>query len=208
MPRARAAIVALGLCAFAGLRVGADDWPAARPISLFTAASDRLLRILPGRSIGDVVGFRGAAKGPYASAEIYVRQPDRSYRFVRAATLVHPVAPVNVLLAPDGGFITFDNWHNLGYGQVVAIYRGDGTLVRSYTLEDLYRGRDLSSVPTSESSRAWRCAPFIFVSPDGREAYTREFAGGEFVFTMQNGAFRYAPGVDRECVPPQPQWER
>ena len=203
-----AVAVCLGLCVLGEPRMLADDWPQARPITIFTETAARFLRIVPGRSIGDVFGFRGAPKGPYATAEMYARQPDRSYRFTGAATLVNPVAPVNALLAPDGGFITFDNWHNLGYGKVVAIYRADGTPVRSYTLEDLYRGRDLTRVPTSESSRTWRCAPFFFVTPDGREAYTREFLGGEFVFSMTDGSFRYAPGAVKECVPPQPQWDR
>lgn len=204
----RAGAFALGVCVLAGPRILADDWPQARPITIFTAAADRFLRILPGRSVGDLVGFSGSPKGPYASAEMYVRQPDRSYRFTGAATLVNPVAPVNALLAPGGAFITFDNWHNLGYGKVVAIYRADGTPVRTYTLEDLYRTRDLSSVPTSVSSRAWRCAPFFFVTPEGLEAYTGEFLGGEFVFNMKDGSFRYSPGKVKDCVSPMPQWER
>jgi hypothetical protein len=188
--------------------LAADDWPAARPITMFTSSGDHLVRILPGKSVGDLFGFAGAPKGPYATAELYVRQPDRSYTFLRTATLVNPVAPVNALLAPNGGFITFDNWHNLGYGRVVAIYRPDGTLIKSYSLEELYLHRDLSRVPTSESSRAWRCAPFFFVTPDGAEAYTGEFSGGEFVFNMTNGSYRYTPGKIRDCLSPQPQWDR
>jgi hypothetical protein len=208
MARVRASLVALIVCAVAGSHLAADDWPAARPITMFTAASDRFVRILPGERVGDLVGFSGAPHGPYATAEMYVRQPDGSYHRTGTATLVNPVAPVNALLAPNGAFITFDNWHNLGYGRIVAIYRPDGRLVKSYTLEELYRNRDLSSVPTAVSSRSWRCAPFFFVTPEGTEAYTREFSGGEFVFSMKDGAFRYAPGHVRDCPSPQPQWDR
>ena len=203
----RGVTVFLALCALGGARMLADDWPQARPITMFTEAADRFVRIVPGRSIGDLVGFSGASKGPYATAEIFVRQPDRSYRFTRAATLVNPVAPVNALLAPDGAFATFDNWHNRGYGKVVAIYRADGTPITSYTLEDLYRGRDLTKVPTSVSSRTWLCAP-LFVMSEGTEAYAREFLGGEFVFSLRDGSFRYVPGTVKECVVPQPQWDR
>ena len=203
----RASLV-VSLVWFAASHVAADDWPAARPITMFTAASDRLVRILPGQSVGDLVGFADAPRGRYATAEMYVRQPDRSYHLMRTATLVNPVAPVNALLAPNGAFVTFDNWHNLGYGQVVAIYRPDGTLVKSYTLEQLYANRDLSDVPTSASSRAWRCAPFFFVTTEGAEAYTREFSGGEFLFDMNSGSVRYVPGRVRECPAPQPQWDR
>jgi hypothetical protein len=35
----------------------------------------------------------GSAKGPYAAAEYYARQPDRSYRLMHSATLLNPVAP-------------------------------------------------------------------------------------------------------------------
>jgi hypothetical protein len=37
-------------------------------------------------------------------------------------TLKNPVAPVDTLLSNAGYLVTFDNWHNAGYGQVVAIY--------------------------------------------------------------------------------------
>jgi hypothetical protein len=202
MPLARACLFIAALCLlFVDVAI-ADDWPAARPVTLFTAAADRFIRVLPGTGFGDLFGFRGAPTGPYATVEIYERQTDRSYRLANAAPLVNPVAPVHVLLAPDGSFITFDNWHNLGYGRVVAVYRPDGTLLKTYTLEDLYPQRDLATLPTSVSSRAWRCAPFV-MNPDGRDAYTREYFGGEFLFNMRDGSFKYSPGTQKECAAPK-----
>jgi hypothetical protein len=203
-----AVVAAASIAAMADVRVRADDWPAARPITLFTDAAARFVRILPGRSIGDLVGFRGAPKGRYATAEIYVRQSDRSYRLVRDVQLVNPVAPVNALLASDGAFITFDNWHNLGYGRVVAIYGPDGSLVRDYSLEDLYPTERINALPRSISSRSWRCAPNHFVAPDGADAYVPERLGGYFVFHMKDGTFRYTPGSNAECTGPTPQGDR
>jgi hypothetical protein len=200
------AVVTLAAIAYARLR--ADDWPAARPITIFTDKADRFIRIIPGRSIGDLVGFSGAPKGPYAAAELYARGSDRSYVLTHEVPLVNPVAPVNVLLAPDGSFITFDNWHNLGYGSVVAIYGRDGSLVRQYELEDLYPPQKIKALPTSVSSRSWRCAPNHFVATDGAEAYVREHSGGYFVFRLKDGTFRYTPGTTSDCIGPVPQVDR
>ena len=88
MPLARACLSTAALCLLALHTAAADDWPAARPITLFTASADRFIRILPGTGFGDLVGFRGAAKGPYATAEIYERQSDKSYRLGTTTTLV------------------------------------------------------------------------------------------------------------------------
>jgi hypothetical protein len=44
------------------------------------------------------------------------------------------VLPLGALVADDGAFITFDNWHNVGFGKVVAIYASTGRLVRSWEL--------------------------------------------------------------------------
>jgi hypothetical protein len=199
---------AVTIAAITHAHLRADDWPAARPITVFTDKADRFIRILPGRSIGDLVGFSGAPKGPYATAELYARGPDRSYVLTREVRLVNPVAPVNVLLAPDGSFITFDNWHNLGYGPVVAIYKPDGSLVRTYQLEDLYSPQKISALPMSVSSRSWRCAPNHFVATDGAEAYVREHSGGYFVFRLKDGTFRYTPGTIADCIGPVPQGDR
>jgi hypothetical protein len=195
------AAAAVSFAVFGSDQLQADDWPAAKPITIFTEDASRFIRILPGVSLGDLVGFSGAAKGRYATAELYVRQPDRSYRLMRDVRLVNPVAPVNALLAPSGAFITFDNWHNLGYGRIVAIYAADGSLVRDYALEDLYPAQRLGALPRSTSSRSWRCAPNHFVAAEGAEVYVPEHFGGHFVFQMKDGTFRYTPGARQECNP-------
>ena len=90
---------------------------------------------IPGSNWGDVVGFQGANRGEYARGLFYALQPDRSYRLIAAVALVNPVAPVDALVTNRGELVTLDNWHNFGFGAVLAVYDPAGALRASYTLE-------------------------------------------------------------------------
>jgi hypothetical protein len=70
-----------------------DDWPAPVIREVFSQSRDYFVRVIPGKSFGDTVGFSGAAKGPFATAEFYRLEKDRSYRLAATATLLNPVAP-------------------------------------------------------------------------------------------------------------------
>ena len=180
-------VIALGL--------GADDWPAPRVKNVFSDDGTHFVRITPGNNLGATVGFKGARRGRNARAEFYVRQKDRSYRLIADATLPNPIAPVEALLSNDGLLITFDNWHNAGYGKVAVVYDARGTVVRSYELEQLYASEKVTHVPTSESSRWWRCAPIHFVEPtEQKSVHVAEFSGGYFVFELATGAVTYMAG--------------
>jgi hypothetical protein len=190
-----AAAAALTLATLAASPAAGDDWPAARAVSAFSEDGGRFVRVVPGSSIGDSVGFSGAPKGAPARGEFYARRRDRSYRLVADVALANPVAPVSVLVSNTGHVITFDNWHNAGYGAVVAIYEPSGRLVKSWRLEDLYDASRLPAIPRSVSSRWWRCAPSGFVDPPTqRQVYVSERLGGTFVFTLASGAVSYTPG--------------
>jgi hypothetical protein len=113
------------------------------------------------------------------------------------------VLPLAALVADDGRFITFDNWHNVGFGKVVAIYTPDGTLVRAWELTELYAKDKVEAIPRSVSSRSWRCAPMHFVDPKRQhEVYVPEALGGYFVFTLGTGTVVHTPGTRKECQPP------
>ena len=73
----------------------ADSWPAATIKEVFSLNRDWFVRIIPGKSLGDTIGFAGSPKGPYARAEFYRRQPDRSYVLATETTLANPIAPVH-----------------------------------------------------------------------------------------------------------------
>jgi hypothetical protein len=185
-------------------QVQADDWAGARSFQIFSESGKYFVRFVPGESIGDSVGFAGARKGKYASALLYALQADRSYKLLHEITLQNPVAPVDALVADQGYFITFDNWHNLGYGKVVAIYGPAGKLIRSFELSDLYPGQMSERIARSVSSRHWRCRPSHFVEPkEQKSVYIAEALGGYFVFTLARGDMAYKPGARKECVAPQ-----
>lgn len=173
----------------------ADDWPGPRVANVFSADGRRFVRITPGESIGDTIGFASAPKGKYARAELYTKQADRSYRLMADVTLKNPVAPVDALVSNAGYLITFDNWHNAGYGHVVAIYGPRGAVIATYELERLYPAERLAQLPTSVSSRWWRCSALGYVDPEKQTAaYVTERLGGTFVFELATGRFDYRPG--------------
>jgi hypothetical protein len=183
--------------------VGADDWPAAAVQNVFSENGRYFVRVLPGTAIRDTVGFRGAPSGPYARAEFYARQPDRSYRLTVDIALQNPVSPTDALVTNGGYLVTFDNWHNFGYGKVVAIYEPTGRLVRALALDELYPPDRLAKLPLSVSSRWWRCAPQGFVDPSEQsEIYVFEYFGGTFTFMVRTGRFEYHPG-HKTCDPPR-----
>jgi len=197
--RPAALVVTLALGATA---VFADDWPGPRTVSVFSEDGGRFVRLVPGTSVGETVGFAGAPNGGPARGEFYVRHGDRSYRLVADVALANPVAPVEALVSNTGHLITFDNWHNAGYGAVVAIYDPSGRLVRAWRLEDLYDAKRIADIPRSVSSRWWRCAPRGFVDPPTQHrVYAFERLGGSFVFTLVTGAVAYTAGRAR-CAEP------
>ena len=173
----------------------ADDWPGAKVQHVFSGNGLHFVRIVPGEGYGDTVGFKGSKTGAYARGEFYEKQPDRSYKLTADVVLQNPVAPVDVLLSNSGYLLTFDNWHNAGYGKVVAIYKPHGELVRAYELEALYTSKQIEVIRTSVSSRWWRCRPFGFVDPgEQTKVYVFEHFGGTFVFDLPTGKQEYHPG--------------
>jgi hypothetical protein len=189
---ARWLALALGLLSGAA---AADSWPAARPLVAFSEDGRRFVRVTPGESLGETVGFAGAPRGAHARAAFYALDADRSYRLVADVSLANPVAPIDLLLANDGRLVTFDNWHNAGYGAVVAIYDAKGEQVAAWELEQLYPAEKRRAISASVSSRWWRCRPFHFVDPATQaQVYVREALGGAFVFDLATGKFTYAEG--------------
>jgi hypothetical protein len=175
--------------------VVADEWPAAKVQQVFSGNGLHFVRIVPGEGYGDTVGFKGSKTGAYARGEFYEREPDRSYKLTADVALQNPVAPVDLLLSNRGYLLTFDNWHNAGYGKVVAIYRPNGGLIRTYELEAPYTSKQIEAIRTSVSSRWWRCKPFGFVDPaEQTKVYVFEHFGGTFVFDLSTGKQEYHPG--------------
>ncbi len=190
--------LAIVLCALSSRVARADEWASAQIREVFSKSREYFVRVIPGKSIGDTVGFAGAAKGPYAEAEFYRREKDRSYHLASTATLVHPVAPVEFLVTDFGFLITFDNWHNMGYGEVVAFYSPRGNLIRSYKLADLFSAAEIDRFSHSVSSLWWRTQT-LYVREGGRSVYAAlEPAGREMIFDVASGAYQYCEDQDRK----------
>jgi hypothetical protein len=98
---ARAARIGFSLLLLAQ-NLAADDWPGPRVMTVFSEGGGRFVRVTPGESLGDSVGFAGAKRGAYAHILVYERQSDRSYRLTGETALLNPVAPVELLLSDTG----------------------------------------------------------------------------------------------------------
>ena len=171
--------------------VQADDWPAPVIREVFSPSRAYFVRVVPGKSLGDTVGFSGAAKGPYATAEFYRLEKDRSYRLAATAPLLNPVAPVDFFVTDAGYLITLDNWHNTGYGKVVAFYTPQGKAIRAYELSDLFTKSEIEGFSHSESSIQWRKFSGAYIRPGGDTLnITINDKGAGFIFEL-SGAYQY-----------------
>jgi len=169
----------------------ADDWPAPQVREVFSAARNHFVRVTPGESWGDAFGFAGAPKGPYARADFYQRRDDGSYARRASITLVQPVAPVEFFVTDGGFLVTLDNWHNLGYGQVYALYSPIGMLIRTYELADLFSKEEIERFEHSTSSTMWHKGP-SYLQADQQSLYvTVDEKGGGISFDTKTGAYRY-----------------
>ena len=180
---------ALALILFATAR--GDEWPAPVIREVFSPSRAYFVRVVPGKSFGDTVGFSGAAKRPFATAEFYRLEKDRSYRLAATASLLNPVAPVEFFVTDNGCLITLDNWHNMGYGKVVAFYTPEGKPIRSYALSDLFTKGEIEAFDHSVSSIRWRKSAGSYIRPGGNTFnVTSNNFGAGFIFEL-SGAYQY-----------------
>ena len=183
-------LVALAISLACAAPASADSWASPVVTEVFSADRAHFVRVTPGDSMGDVVGFAGSPKGRYATAEYYARQADRSYRLTQTVTLPNPVAPARFFVSNDGHLVTLDNWHNMGFGKVLAVYDASGKPVRSYTLEQLFPKKQIDAFPHSVSSIHWYKGP-VYLNQDQRTLYMMITDGHDLVLGLQTGRFAY-----------------
>lgn len=106
--------------------------------------------------------------GERSARGLLERQVGGRWQAVWDKPLLNDVAPVSALVANGGAYVvTFDDWHSTGLGDhVVVIYRGDGSLVRSFTLSDVLPADYVRALPGSVSSLWWGGKHAL--SPDGQ----------------------------------------
>jgi len=174
----------------------ADDWARPQTTEVFSPSREYFVRVIPGESLGDTFGFAQEKKGKYAAAEFYRRQQDRSYRLVAETVLLNPVAPVEFFVSNDGRLATIDNWHNVGYGKVVAIYDSRGKVVQSYELSGLFQDEEIKAFRQSVSSIHWRNGP-AYIRQDQKTLLITVKSGGDFLFGLETGRFKYCEYLEK-----------
>jgi hypothetical protein len=184
------------LTLFVAFDATADSWPAAQTREVFSASREYFVRVVPGESVGDTVGFFGGGKGKFATAEFYRRARDRSYQVIAQTGLPHPIAPVEFFVADIGRLATVDNWHNMGYGKIVSIYDSRGELVRFFELRDLFSVDEIKSFPHSVSSIQWRKGP-LYIREDQKTLLITVKSGAEFLFGLESGQYQYCEQYEK-----------
>jgi len=147
----------------------ADSWALPEPQKYYSPNKAYYLEVFPRKLESQLKYFEdktegrepaGSAKGlkdNYCKGAFYKRDGRGVYEKIWEGRLVNDVAPVGALVSDRGEhFVTFDNWHALGYGDdVVVIYDRRGNVVRKMSLEDIYGKNPTVRLPRSVSSIYW-----------------------------------------------------
>lgn len=169
----------------------AQDWTGPGVSEVFSHDRSRFVRVIPGVPVDEATNGGNASKERFASAEFYLRAPDRSYRLAAQVTLAKTVAPVDFHVSDHGYLAVLDNWRSLGQGAVVSLYGPDGKPIRSYELSDLFDAEELAGLPRRVSSALrWRQGP-SYVRPDQATLQVTVNSNAHFVFGMETGKFCY-----------------
>jgi TonB-like protein len=159
-------LIMIGLIATVG---HSDEWALPKKRKYFSGNKAFYVEITPKRLESQLKYFQDKVEGKEnagakdiqrenrCKGSFYQRETSGIYRRLHTFNIVNEVAPVEVLVSNDGNFfVTFDNWHEAGYGpNVIVIYRSDGTLIRQLSLEDVFTKGDIESLPHSVSSIWW-----------------------------------------------------
>jgi hypothetical protein len=174
-----------------GREAHADSWLSAQTKEVFSQSREWFVRVTPGSSLGETVGFAGSPKGKPATAEFYRRAPDRSYRLTREITLHNPIAPVLFLVTDHGYLVTLDNWHNMGFGKVIVSYSPEGRVVFAGELKDLFVPEEIARFRESVSSIWWRTET-VYVRGDQQSVYVAlDDRGSELILEPETGRWQY-----------------
>lgn len=163
--------------------VHADSWVPPSVQVVASESGERLVRVEPGRR-----GQEGARALVYrydADAERYAQS--------MAFTLLHTVAPVDLLLADDGTLVTLDEWAQVGKGEVLVVHDVDGKVAHRYTLEQLL-GAKAVAAPSTVSSTWWRCGKPALIA-GGHVLHVITYDNGELRLDLKTGQVRHEPGT-------------
>jgi len=165
----------------------ADSWLPAESTSIISKSGKFVVNIEPGVSLGEVYGFGGEKIGQHAIARYY-RYRNDAYEKYSEFDLLNPISPVIAEVANNGNLITIDNWHNIGYGNVIVIYSSKGQVIKKYSLSDIYKESDLGGMERTISSLWWRCNEIPpSMERRNRNYIIHDFAGNKFFLDVKSG---------------------
>ncbi len=179
--------------------VVADSWAPANLKAEISQNGRYVVRVIPGDSMGDVYGFGGSKKGSYAKAEYY-KYTNEGYIKFREFELLNPISPLFVAITNTGSLITLDNWHNMGYGEVVIIYKPNGSVIKKYKLTDIYTESQLKMIRMTTSSLWWRCkSARPFYDAHSNTLVVNDALGGRLEIDVSIGRKNYS-GKGGSCI--------
>lgn len=162
------AVIMAGLMLAGAQATRADSWAPPEVRTYVSANGQYRLTVSPRELRSQLAYFEDAVEdrpSPGQQAEGRAAPEGRLERLgdggewepVWEGRLVNGVSPVSALVADDGEhFVTFDNWHSIGFGDnVIVIYRGNGAVVRSMCLNAFLPNSYLNALPRSVSSLSW-----------------------------------------------------
>jgi len=143
-----------------------DSWLPATPITAVSNSGTYRLTVYPRQIAGQLAFFSDKVDGTEPAGQredaraqceaILERLGSQSYETVWRKPLANDVAPLSALVADDGRFVTFDNWHHAGLGEdAIVIYRADGTIVKKLGVADVIGEDAFQELPRSVSSVWW-----------------------------------------------------
>lgn len=165
-------VLAIGVLSFT---VRADQWVLPKKKKYYAPNKKFYLEVIPKKLESQLKYFEDKSnkkenagalpdtKDNQARAVFYARASDGSYAQRAKFPLVNEVSPVSAVVSNDGKyFVTFDNWHTMGYGDdVVVLYRSDGSVIKKFGLDDLLTKGDVEVLPRSVSSIWWGGGHYI-----------------------------------------------
>jgi hypothetical protein len=131
-----------------------DSWQWPSVVTACSPSSSYIAQVTPGSGFGS---YERAITNREDNAIVIVsvRPAPGITNLVWSGKLINPVAPVHVYVSDGGYLVTMDNWHNVGYGPVIAIYDPKGRLLRHWSLDELFTPEERGQFIHSVSSISW-----------------------------------------------------
>jgi hypothetical protein len=164
-----------------------DSWVAPSVVTVSSPSSTYVAQVTPGS--GFFGGYERAITNRESNASVIVSvcPAPGITNLVWSGKLINPAAPVEVYVSDGGYLVAMDNWHNVGYGPVIAIYDPKGRLLRHWGLDELFSPEERRQLRHSVSSIWWRTGKANFGGGTEANLLVVPAVGKSFRFALTNG---------------------